>query len=154
MVNTGSILGNSYNNKDYGTDINENSTISVAPAASDLYDEATTDDPDEIKRKERLNNLMYDLFTESPWVEKYGGNDKKVEKKDIEKVYTYFHHLIVDINGYNELEAICTIAEFFQMNYKTIYSDVLGEKQKSNLMKLLKEQYGLSKEIRATHKMF
>ena len=72
MVNTGSILGNSYNNKEYGTDINENSTITVDPLASELYEEATTEDPDEIKRKEKLNNLMYDLFVESEWYKKYG----------------------------------------------------------------------------------
>ena len=166
MVNTGSILGNSYNNKDFGNDINENSTITVDPSASELYEEATTEDPDELKRKDRLRNLMYDLFKESEWYEKYGAfsiidedgnestNDKKVEKKDIKQIYEYFEHFIVDVNGYDELEAICTICEFFQLNYKTIYDNVLPPVKKSNLLRIIKEKFGISKELRKTYKLF
>ena len=166
MVNTGSILGNSYNNKEYGTDINENSTITVDPLASELYEEATTEDPDEIKRKEKLNNLMYDLFVESEWYKKYGAftfinaegkeetNTKKVEKKDIKPIYEYFEHFLVDVNGFNELEAICTICEFFQMNYKTVYSDILLPNKKSELLLLLQEKYKISRNIRKTYNLF
>ena len=166
MVNTGSILGNSYNNKDFGNDINENSTKTVNPSAYDLYEEATTDDPDELKRKDRLRNLMYDLFVQSEWYDKYGAfavidtegneatNDKKVEKKDIKPIYEYFEHFIVDVNGYDELEAILTICEFFQLNYKTIYDNVLPPIKKSDLLKIIKEKYGISKELRKTYTLF
>jgi hypothetical protein len=166
MVNTGSILGNSYNNKDFGNEITENSTITVDPSATDLYEEATTEDPDELKRKDRLRNLMYDLFVESEWHEKYGAfaitdedgnvttNDKKVEKKDIKPLYEYFEHFIVDVHGYDEMEAICTICEFFQLNYKTIYDNILPPLKRASLLRIIKERYGISKELRRTHKLF
>jgi len=134
---------------DYTKDRGTNApAIALHKDVTSLYEEATTEDISEIYTRNRLNELMLELFDKSPWAEKYGGENKnKVEKCDMSDIFYYFHNKLLDMYECNEVDVFCTIAEFFDMNYKILYQDILTIDTKIQVLNTLKETKGLSKEF-------
>lgn len=98
-----------------------------------------------------MENQIFQLFEESKYFEKYK-NPKKVDKSDMVKMYYFFKDNLQQENSYSSVEIFIGFAEFFQINYDQLYN-VIGVKDKENLLKELHEKYGLSNKIK-TKKLF
>jgi hypothetical protein len=68
------------------------------------------------------------------------------------KIYYYFKEKLIDSKKFSNMEIFIGIAEFFQINYDQLYSEV-GVLDKEFLLKELNEKYGLSSRIK-TKKLF
>ena len=149
MQQNATILHNNYNNYDYSKDRGPTAPpIALNHDAYSLYEEATSEDITEIYTRNKLNELMHELFLESQWVDKYGGDNRnKVEKCDMSDIFYYFHNKLLEMYKCNEVDVFCTIAEFFDMNYKILYQDILTIETKIRVLNTLKETKGLSKEF-------
>lgn len=143
------ILNNSYNNIEYAMERTiKSSTISVDTDACGLYEDATTDDISGAIMKRKLYEIMLEEFNNSRWVEKYGnGNVKKIDKNDISDIFHEFNELLTKKYEYDVVDVFCVIAEFFDLNYTTLYRDIITISHKMELIKALKERYGLSAEL-------
>lgn len=75
----------------------------------------------------------------------------KIEKNDISDIYYYFKELLEEQN-FDELECFCAIAEFFKLNYKSLYDDFISIESKAKLLNALKEEYNIKFE--KTNKLF
>lgn len=148
MKQNDSILNNSYNTFDYSKDRGTNSpAIAIDPDVVSNYEESTTEDITRVYEKAELNKTMLEAFESSPWYKKYSQNQKKVEKSDMSDIYYHFHDILIEKRDCTEVDAFCTIAEFFDMNYKALYNDILTIATKIQVLNDLKDTYGLSKEL-------
>lgn len=155
MKQSDKIFNNSYNSVDYGVEaLNKNSVIAVSPMVSDIYEESTTDDISNIISRNSLYEMLMQEFEKSDWFVKYKDTSKKIEKFDITEMYYYFKHILMDKGKYNNIEVFCGIAEFFKFNYKTLYNDIISIEDKSEILTLLEDTYGLKKEFGNTKKLF
>lgn len=90
------------------------------------------------------NNEEIDLENEIPQnMEDY--DFLKIEKNDISDIYYYFKELLEEQN-FDELECFCAIAEFFKLNYKSLYDDYISIESKAKLLNALKEEYNIKFE--------
>lgn len=148
MKQNNSILNNSYNTFDFSKDRSTNSPqIAIDPDVVNNYEESVTEDITRVYEKEKLNETMLEAFQESEWYEKYANGQKKVEKSDMSDMYYHFRGILMEKRDCSEVDAFCTIAEFFDMNYKVLYNDILTIATKIQLLNDLQETYGLSKKL-------
>jgi hypothetical protein len=109
---------------------------------------------DNIVEKRTLKNLddeMYMIFEQSEYYEKYK-KYKRIEGNDRLKMYYYFKQELSEGKKYTNMEIFIAFAEFFQVNYDQLYSEV-GVLDKECLLKELNEKYSLSHKIK-TKKLF
>jgi hypothetical protein len=98
-----------------------------------------------------LNDLIYKIFKDSSYYEKYK-NPKRVDKNDMIKMYYFFKEEIKKERDFSAMEVFIGFAEFFQINYDQLYNEV-RVLDKESLLKELNEKFGLDGRIK-TKRLF
>lgn len=148
------IINNSYEDVDYTSDRFTQNTLSINPLVSDDYKEVLSEDLDEVYNLKQLDEAMNELYLESPWYSKYGKNIKKVERGDIFEIYYYFKERLESTKMYSIVHIFCSICEFFDLNYKYVYNDIVSLRDKANILEALEEKYGLENYFSKSVKLF
>lgn len=149
-------IGNSsYDNVEYGMERTSQTPIQIDPFAEDMYEEATSENIDEVYTKRNIMNVMNDLYEKSEYFEKYGGGKlKKVERADVFGIYYYFKDELKKLNSYNIVQIFLVIAEFFDLNYRTLYNDILTLEDKVEILDKLSDDYGLENQFAKSNPLF
>jgi len=148
------IFNSNFDNVEYGRERTTNETISINPAAADMYEETTTKDIENLYTNRALREKMFDLYQNSDYYKKYKQDPRKVDRGDTQDIYYYFKDRLSESGEYTIVQIFCTIAEFFDFNYKTLYQDVITLEDKVKLMDALKDMYGLEKELNPEKQLF
>lgn len=148
------IFNSSYNTVDYGNDSGLQPQISVSPFVEDLYEENLSDDMDDVYTRKKLHEDMAKLYEDSSYYGKYGKSDKKIERADIFDIYYTFKEKLLESQEYTIAQVFCEIAEFFSLNYKTLYNDILTLEDKVKILDDLSEKYGLQKQFSESKRLF
>ena len=148
------IINNSYDAVDYGQEALSQSPIAINPLVSEQYEEATSENIEDIYTRKKLYNQMSELYEASEFYKKYGQDCKKLEKADISNVYYTFKHQLLEKNDYNLVQIFTTIAEFFDLNYKTLYNDIISLEDKAEILEILRDMYGLESQFAKSKKLF
>ena len=148
------IINNSYDAVDYGQEALSQSPIAINPLVSEQYEEATSENIEDIYTRKKLYNQMSELYEASEFYEKYGQDCKKLEKADISNVYYTFKHQLLEKDDYNLVQVFTTIAEFFDLNYKTLYNDIISLEDKAEILEILRDMYGLESQFAKSKKLF
>ena len=148
------IINNSYDAVDYGQEALSQSPIAINPLVSEQYEEATSENIEDIYTRKNLYNQMSELYEASEFYEKYGQDCKKLEKADISNVYYTFKRQLLEKDDYNLVQVFTTIAEFFDLNYKTLYNDIISLEDKAEILEILRDMYGLESQFAKSKKLF
>lgn len=148
------IINNSYNKVDYGQEVLSQSPITISPLVSDLYEETTSESIEDLYVKRRLYKELLSLYEESEFYEKYGQDCKKIDKVDIPNIYYTFKERLIEMNKYNLVQIFTTIAEFFDLNYKILYNDIISLEDKAEILEILQDMYGLETQFSKSKKLF
>ena len=148
------IINNSFDKVDYGIERTTQSAIQIHPSVESQYEESVSENIDEVYTRRRLMELMDQLYPESPFFEKYKKNLKKVERADFYNIYYHFKDELMKFNEFSVVQIFCTIAEFFDMNYKTLYNDVLSLEDKVKILDYLEKEFGLEKQFTSSKSLF
>ena len=148
------IINNSYDAVDYGQEALSQSPIAINPLVSDQYEEAISENIEDIYTRKKLYNQMSELYEASEFYEKYGQDCKKLEKADISNVYYTFKRQLLEKDDYNLVQVFTTIAEFFDLNYKTLYNDIISLEDKAEILEILRDMYGLESQFAKSKKLF
>ena len=148
------IINNSYDAVDYGQEALSQSPIAINPLVSEQYEEATSENIEDIYTRKNLYNQMSELYEASEFYEKYGQDCKKLEKADISNVYYTFKRQLLEKDDYNLVQIFTTIAEFFDLNYKTLYNDIISLEDKAEILEILRDMYGLESQFAKSKKLF
>jgi len=148
------IINNSYDAVDYGQEALSQSPIAIDPTVSKQYEESISENIEDIYTRKKLFNQMSELYEESEFYQKYGQECKKLEKADISNVYYTFKHLLMEKDNYNLVQVFTTIAEFFDLNYKTLYNDIISLEDKAEILEVLRDMYGLDSQFAKSKKLF
>lgn len=125
--------------------------IKIDNRVSDNYDDQLGD-VIEHRTIAILNDIIYEIFKASKFYEKYK-NPKRVDKNDMIKMYYFFKEEIGKLEKkFSAVEIFIGFAEFFQINYDQLYSEVRVS-DKENLLKELNEKYSLKSKIK-TKRLF
>lgn len=145
------IINNSFDNVEYGTEMSKTSGIAISPLVSDRYEESISDNIEDLYLRKRINEKLIVLYEHSPFYEKYG-KEKKLEKADIPEIYYTFKSELRKDNSYTLAQIFCAIAEFFELNYKTLYNDIISLEDKAEILENLRESYGLDNQMTSKSK--
>lgn len=170
------IFGNSFDNVNYGTERTRQSSIQISPCVEKIYEESVSENIDEIYTRRRMMQLLYDAYIKSEFFQKYGQKDhieqlkdssvlnydelvtnpvaKKIERSDLMKLYYYFKDELQKENEFSVVQIFCTIAEFFDLNYKILYNDVLTLEDKVSILDHLEKEFGLEKQFTKSKSLF
>ena len=148
------IINNSYDAVDYGQEALSQSPIAINPLVSEQYEEATSENIEDIYTRKNLYNQISELYEASEFYEKYGQDCKKLEKADISNVYYTFKRQLLEKDDYNLVQVFTTIAEFFDLNYKTLYNDIISLEDKAEILEILRDMYGLESQFAKSKKLF
>lgn len=143
------IINNSFNSGELNYE-NFSQTIKIDSRVSALYEDQLGDVL-EHRIAQDLNALIYDIFKESQYYEKYK-NPKRVDKNDMIKMYYYFKEEVTKIRNFSSMELFVGFAEFFQINYDQLYGEI-RVLDKEHLLKELNEKYSLESRIK-TKRLF
>jgi len=143
------IINNSFssgeiNYQDFGL------TIKIDSAVAGLYEDQLGDII-EYRTKQLINEKIYEIFLESVYYEKYK-NPKRVDKNDMIKMYYFFKIALSKIKNFSAMEIFIGFAEFFQINYDQLYSEI-RILDKEAILKELSEKYVLKDRIK-TKRLF
>jgi hypothetical protein len=144
------IINNSYNQgeqtyEDFG------GVMKVHDSVLALYEDQLGENIIENRTLKMLDDEMYAIFEASPYFEKYK-KPKRADGNDRIKMYYYFKQKLLEQKKYTNMEIFIAFAEFFQVNYDQLYSEV-GVLDKEGLLRELNQKYGLSKRIK-TKRLF
>lgn len=165
------IINNRFDNVEYGTEGLGPGQIVVSPAVADRYEESLSENIEDVYARKKLNDYLAELHKQSPFYEKYpdgaraevidedGNTDnerivKKLEKKDIFDIYYYYKDKLMETGEYTIVQVFCAIAEFFDINYKTLYHDIVSLEDKAAILETLDETIGLRKNFAKSKKLF
>ena len=148
------IINHSYDAVDYGQEALSQSPIAISPLVSEQYEEAISENIEDVYTKKKLYNQMAEFYEASEFYAKYGQDCKKLEKADISNVYYTFKHLLLEKDNYNLVQVFTTIAEFFELNYKTLYNDIISLEDKAEILEILRDMYGLDNQFAKSKKLF
>lgn len=170
------IFENSFDKVDYGVERTTNASIQISPFVEKQYEESVSENIDELYVRRRLMQIMYELYLNSEFFEKYeqkkhidASKDssslqsedlvyhpvvKKIERGDLFKIYYYFKDELQKYHEFSIIQIFCTIAEFFNLNYKTLYNDILTLEDKVNILEHLEKEYGLEKHFARSKALF
>lgn len=144
------IINNSYNSGDIEYE-SFTQPMKVDDRVSDLYRDTISDNIVEERTNKVLDEKIYELFKQSPFYEKYK-NPKRVGKNDLVKMYYYFKERLLKEKTFSSTQIFIGFAEFFQINYDQLYSEV-GVLDKEGLLRELNEKFNLNRKIK-TKKLF
>jgi hypothetical protein len=148
------IINNGFDNVEYGIERTTQSSIQISPFVEDRYEESTSEHIEEIYTRRRLMELMNELYENSKFYEKYGKNLKKIERCDLFDIYYHFKDELRKTHEFSVVQIFCTIAEFFDLNYKTLYNDILTLEDKVSILDHLEKDYGLEKHFAKSKSLF
>lgn len=170
------IFENSFDKVEYGVERTTQASIQISPFVEKQYEESVSENIDELYVRRRLMQIMYDLYLNSEFFEKYGQKQhidaskdsstlqyedlvynpvlKKIERGDLFKIYYYFKDELQKHHEFSIIQIFCTIAEFFDLNYKTLYNDILTLEDKVNILEYLEKEYGLNKHFARSKALF
>ena len=146
MSKNDKILNNSFNANE-GDYQDYTSPIAVNSQVSDRYEESTTDNMMGVLNKKNINELIYSIYVDSKFLEKYGKSYKKIEKSDIPDIYYYFKEEMEKNKIYTITEIFLGIVEFFELNYNVMYNDIISIQDKEKILDEMTEMYGLNKKL-------
>ena len=144
------IINNSYNSGDIEYE-SFTQPMKVDDRVSDLYSDTISDNIVEERTNKVLDEKIYELFKQSPFYEKYK-NPKRVDKNDLVKMYYYFKERLLKEKTFSSTQIFIGFAEFLQINYDQLYSEV-GVLDKEGLLRELNEKFNLNRKIK-TKKLF
>lgn len=140
-IHTEKVLGNSWNS---GSAEIEQLTgqIRINDAVEKQYDFSVTDDPVALQDKIDTEKIVYDVFKNSPYFEKYGGYAQdssipvvqKINRNDIIDLFYYMKTHIDAVKHLPPSELIMQIGEFFDLNYDYLINTVISVRFKSELL--------------------
>lgn len=148
------LFDNNFDEVEYGQERTKGSSIAISPFVSDQYEESTTENMEDIYTRKKIMEKMATIYDESPYPKKYGTAPKKVERADLAEVYYYFKDELVKDDEYTLVQIFCAIAEFFDLNYRTMYNDIISLTDKAQILEQLSEQFGLQREFSESKKLF
>jgi len=148
------IFNSSFNNVEYGTDRTSQQEIFISPVVSDNYEENVSTNMEDVYIKREMMEQMEKFYEESEFYEKYGSEQKRIDRGDFFKIYYYFKDRFKQLDRYNAVQIFCTIAEFFELNYKLVYRDIITLEDKVEILDILEEQYGLDKPLQNSKRLF
>lgn len=149
-----SVINNSFNLVEYGTESLKNTQISINPAISDIYEESTTSCIEDVYTRKKMESEILEMYEASDFYKKYGNEYKKIDRCDMSPIYYYFKDAFMKIGTYNSVEIFLCIAEFFDMNYKILYNDIISLEDKGNILTTLDETIGLENIFEKSYKLF
>jgi hypothetical protein len=144
------IINNSYNTGEIEYEA-FTSSMKIDDRVSSLYEDQHSDNMFEVRTLKTLNEDIYKLFKESPFYEKYK-NPKRVDKGDMVKMYYYFKEKLLREKSYSNSQIFMGFAEFFQINYDQLYTEI-GVLDKEGLLRELNAHQGMKNKIK-TKKLF
>jgi len=92
----------------------------------------------EYYRTDQLINLISELWNETTWEEQFG-QIKKIPKQHLSEIFTHFVTNLAD-QTYSNCEMFVGIADFLDVNYKTLY-DMIPPVYKIEILKEIDEKY-------------
>lgn len=150
MIREDKILNNSFNTGDINYE-SFSQPIRIDDRVSHLYKDQLSENIVEERILKFLDEKIYEHFIVSPFYEKYR-NPKRVDKSDLIKMYYYFKDLLIKEKSFSSVQIFMGFAEFFQINYDQLYTEI-GILDKESLLKELDEKFSLNKKIK-TKKLF
>ena len=149
-------IGNSsYDNVEYGVERTTQTPIQIDPYAEEMYEETTSENIEDIYVKRKMMDIMNEIYEQSEYFEKYGGKKpKKVDRSDLFGIYYYFKDELRKRNEYTIVQIFITIAEFFDLNYRTLYNDILTLEDKVEILDHLSDEYGLERQFAQSNPLF
>ena len=145
----------SYDSVEYGKERTIQQNISISPEVSSQYEDVTSENMEDVYARKRMDELMEKFYLESEYAEKFGNDStRKLDKKDMFELYYYFKEKFKALDEFNAIQIICTIAEFFDMNYKTLYKDVITLEDKVEILEIFEEQKGIDNELKHLNRLF
>lgn len=87
-----------------------------------------------------LQDSLYQIFEEAPFMEKYS-KIKKVPKSEMYDIYYYFNENL-PAGKYSSIQRFTQIAEFMKMNYKVLFN-ILSPIDKQRIIKELDDEYNV-----------
>ena len=148
------IINNNYDNVDYSYDFTSYTPIAVSPLVSDRYEDALSEDISELYTRRHIYEDVAEIYEASPYFQKYGKETKKLEKRDVSDIYYAFKDELKKKDSYSLVQIFCAIAEFFELNYKTLYNDIISLEDKAEILEILQESYGLESTLSSSKKLF
>ena len=137
-----------------GSGFNENyefkeftSPIKIDSGAYKIFEEAFTN-VDDARIRSKLDSVLYDIFKDSPFFEKYR-QLKRVDKSDMIKMYYYFKEKLDDYDEkFTIVEFFLGFAEFFNLNYDQLHKElkILDKEQLLREMTSLFNKHGKIKK--------
>ena len=146
------IINNNYDNVDYSYDFTSYTPIAVSPLVSDRYEDALSEDISELYMRRHIYEDVAEIYEASPYFQKYGRETKKLEKRDVSDIYYTFKDELKKKHSYSLVQIFCAIAEFFELNYKTLYNDIISLEDKAEILEILQESYGLESTLSSSSK--
>lgn len=144
------IINNSYNQGEQ-TFEEFGATMKVHDSVLSLYEDQLGENIIEQRTLKMLDDELYTIFETSPYFEKYK-KPKRADGNDRIKMYYYFKEKLLEEKKYTNMEIFIAFAEFFQVNYDQLYSEI-SVLDKENLLRELNQKYGLTHKIK-TKKLF
>ena len=145
----------SYDSVEYGKERTVQQSISISPEVSSQYEDITSENMEDVYTRKRMDELMEKFYLESEYVGKFGNDStRKLDKKDMFELYYYFKETFKALDEFNAIQIICTIAEFFDMNYKTLYKDVITLEDKVEILEIFEDQKGIDNELKHSNRLF
>lgn len=148
------ILNNSFDDVEYGTERTTQQSIQILPQVAHMYEESTCENMEDLYTTRKMRDLMSGFFENSPFYEKYSVDAKKVERCDLYDIYYYFKDRLNEIGEFNAVQVFCAIAEFFDVNYKVMYNDIIALEDKVVILEEMSEMYGLKKKFANVNRLF
>lgn len=145
------ILNNSFNQGEQ-TFEDFSGVMKVHDSVFSLYEDQLGENVIENRTLKMLDDEMYRIFESSPYFDKYRKKPKRADGSDRIKMYYYFKERLVEKKKFSNTQIFIAFAEFFQVNYDQLYSEV-GVLDKEGLLRELNEKYGLSNKIK-TKRLF
>lgn len=148
------ILNNSFDDVEYGIERTTQQSIQILPQVAYMYEESTCENMEDLYTERKTRDLMSEFFEKSPFYEKYSLDVKKVERCDLYDIYYYFKDRLNEVGEFNSVQIFCAIAEFFDVNYKIMYNDVIALEDKVVILEEMSDMYGLKKKFSKVNRLF
>jgi len=123
--------------------------IKIDNRVADLYEDQIGD-LIEYRTLKNIHEDIHKFFIESEFYEKYK-KPKRVDKKDMIKMYYYFRDKIGKDN-YGAMDFFVGFCEFFQINYKQLHNEITVL-DKEKLLRDVVDRYGMENRIK-TKRLF
>jgi hypothetical protein len=144
------ILNNSYNsgNSEYNV---FTESIQINAKVANQYKDNLSDDIVDVRREKKIAEQIYSYFSDSEFFEKYK-IPKRVDKSDMIKMFYFFKKKLLPEKTFSNIEIFIGFAEFFQINYDQLYTEI-GVKDKDEILRELHSDSNIKNKIK-TKKLF